>query len=519
MLAAALDYAAQRGWLIFPARFVLDDRTGKWGKKSWKSAKSSNGRAWGMTKDLDEVCRDFAKPSRTAVGIPTGAVNNIFVVETDTPAGHNVDGPTSLKLLEAEHGTLPDTLMAESPSKSRHRYFNHPGNGLKVRSTASELGPGIDVRGEGGMVIAPPSVRGDGHYRWLNNNPIADAPQWLIDLVVATSKSDGKGTDDDAEEPQAPIEQIRAAFAVIPNDDLGWEDWNNRGMALFRATAGSDDGLAIFHAWSSKSKKKYNAQRTDDKWAAYQSCPPTEIGVGSIFYWANEASPGWDDEQADDQLGEDDEARRRLLWEFIRTALRDGIDENQIIHACLDEKYRGRATYEHVRDHGGEDYIKRQIERALNYDPLIVRRKRSLIRVEGGKLHELWRAVQRELIDRHCPVYVRGNRLVQPLWRWEKALDGREFLTAQFERYNVPRLADMVAHYAVKFQKFDGRMKRWKDIDPPDNLIEHILEARQWNFRTVVGIINAPTMRADGSCSPRKATILQRSYGSSPPAM
>src|SRR5262249_14058204 len=303
----------------------------------------------------------------------------------------------------------------------------------------------------------------------------------------------------DAEEPQAPIEQIRAAFAVIPNDDLGWEDWNNRGMALFRATAGSDDGLAIFHAWSSKSKKKYNAQRTDDKWAAYQSCPPTEIGVGSIFYWANEASPGWDDEQADDQLGEDDEARRRLLWEFIRTALRDGIDENQIIHACLDEKYRGRATYEHVRDHGGEDYIKRQVKRALNYDPLIVRRKRSLSRVEGGKLHELWRAVQRELIDRHCPVYVRGNRLVQPLWRWEKALDGREFLTAQFERYNVPRLADMVAHYAVKFQKFDGRMKRWKDSDPPDNLIEHILEARQWNFRTVVGIINAPTMRADGS--------------------
>src|SRR5215475_8101955 len=102
--AAALDYATLRGWLIFPARFVLDNETGKWEKKSWKSAKSSNGRPWGMTKDAAEIRRDFAKPERSAVGIPTGATNGIFVVEGDTPAGHDVDGLASLKRLEAEHG-------------------------------------------------------------------------------------------------------------------------------------------------------------------------------------------------------------------------------------------------------------------------------------------------------------------------------------------------------------------------------------------------------------------------------
>jgi hypothetical protein len=58
-VAAALDYATQRGWLTFPARFVLDNQTGKWEKKSWKSAKSSNGRPWGMTKHPDEIRRDF----------------------------------------------------------------------------------------------------------------------------------------------------------------------------------------------------------------------------------------------------------------------------------------------------------------------------------------------------------------------------------------------------------------------------------------------------------------------------
>src|SRR5262245_9020289 len=107
VLAAALDYATQRDWLIFPARFKLDDKTGKWEKKSWKSAKTSNGRPWGMTQDPAEIRRDFAKPGRSAVGVPTGAVNNIFVVEADTPSGHDVDGLASLKQLEAEHGALP----------------------------------------------------------------------------------------------------------------------------------------------------------------------------------------------------------------------------------------------------------------------------------------------------------------------------------------------------------------------------------------------------------------------------
>ena len=65
-------------------------------------------------------------------------------------------------------------------------------------------------------------------------------------------------------------------------------------MALFRATAGSDDGLAVFHAWSRKSKK-YDEQVTTDRWEAYKTCPPTEIGVGSIFYWADQADPSWRD--------------------------------------------------------------------------------------------------------------------------------------------------------------------------------------------------------------------------------
>jgi hypothetical protein len=183
-LVAALSYATERGWDVFPADISFDKKTGRFNKKSHKSAKHSGGANWGKTRDPKQIRNDFKRWPQANIGIPTGADNKIWVLEIDTPKGHNVDGEASLRALEAKHEPLPQTLMAESPSGSRHRYFNWP-KGVVIKNSTSSIDPGIDVRGEGGMVIAPPSVRADGVYRWLNDNPIADAPQWLIDLAVA----------------------------------------------------------------------------------------------------------------------------------------------------------------------------------------------------------------------------------------------------------------------------------------------------------------------------------------------
>jgi len=175
ILDAALAYASH-GLAVFPACAAV--------KKSHKSAEHSDGRKWGATADPAEIRRDFARWPDARIGLPTGVGNRIVVVETDTVAGHGVDGVASLAQLEARHGALPDTRMACSPSGSLHRCFRHPGPGIKVRNSASELGAGIDVRGDGGMIIAPPSVNLDGQqYRWFNKLPIADMPAWLVELT------------------------------------------------------------------------------------------------------------------------------------------------------------------------------------------------------------------------------------------------------------------------------------------------------------------------------------------------
>lgn len=96
-------------------------------------------------------------------------------------------------------------------------------------------------------------------------------------------------------QPQADIGRIAMAMAVIPNNDRDWDPWNDVGLAVYRATGASEQGFRIFDAWSRQSSK-YNSEYTRGKWNAYHGCPPNRIGAGSIFHWANEACPGWDEE-------------------------------------------------------------------------------------------------------------------------------------------------------------------------------------------------------------------------------
>jgi hypothetical protein len=193
----AAHYAANNGWHVFP----VPPGT----KKSHKSALHSDGRPWGATIDAAEIRRDFQQWPDANVGIVTGAMSGIFVIETDTADGHGegTDGAAALARLEAEHGPLPPTLEAESPSGSIHRYYNHPA--FKIKNSASLIGPGIDIRGDGGMVVAPPSIKpGKGAYSWRNQLPIADAPQWLLDRIVA-----GK------EKPQPELSISKQAVAKV----------------------------------------------------------------------------------------------------------------------------------------------------------------------------------------------------------------------------------------------------------------------------------------------------------------
>jgi hypothetical protein len=307
VLAAALEYAA-KGWMVFPARFKGKD------KLSWKSKKFNDGLNWGMTTDPEEIRRDFTNPKfrNAGIGLPT-VVSGFFVLEVDTPEGHDVDGIAALAALEAKHGPLPPTRRAISPTGSVHYYFKCPVDSA-IKNSASEVAPGVDVRGKGGMVIAPPSVRpGKGEYKWLDEGEIVLPPPWLLDEVAAAASKDkpagaqsagaGEQPSDKQTDKQADPAKIARAMRVIPNDNLGWEKWNEWGMTLWAATGGAEAGFDIFDEWSRKSDK-FKAENVRARWDHYPTSPPSKRGAGTIFFTASKIDPGWNEASAGVRLSD-----------------------------------------------------------------------------------------------------------------------------------------------------------------------------------------------------------------------
>jgi predicted P-loop ATPase len=280
-LDAALSYATEPEWTVFP----VPPGT----KKSYKSKKHSNGVNWGATSDPEQIERDFKKWPKANVGIPTGTENGIFVIDADTIKGHGVDGIGNLQILIDANSPLPETRQAISPTGSKHYYFKYP-EGVKVINSDSQLALGVDVRGEGGMVVAPPSVKpGVGIYEWISEADIADAPRWLIDRLVQLAKKEQSPKVGPDSGPQADLELVAKAMDAMPNNPQGYEAWKDMGIRIFAAGA----PFEIFDKWSKKCSTKYDAAETKQAWQEITNSPPNRTGAGAIFKMANELAPGW----------------------------------------------------------------------------------------------------------------------------------------------------------------------------------------------------------------------------------
>jgi hypothetical protein len=96
-------------------------------------------------------------------------------------------GARSLADLEAANGRLPITRRARS-ARGSHLYFTAVGR--SVRCSAGRLGPGLDVRGDGGYIVAPPSRHATGTvYQWTETSDPAPVPGWLIALLAPVRPS------------------------------------------------------------------------------------------------------------------------------------------------------------------------------------------------------------------------------------------------------------------------------------------------------------------------------------------
>jgi hypothetical protein len=157
----AMGYV-QRGWAVFP---LIPNGKTPLTKNGFKDA----------SKDSQVVSLWWDQNPEANIGIATGTVSGLVVLDLDEKHG----GYETLEELNEQGFSVGNTLTAQTGGGGLHFYFRHPGFNVKNKAG---LFPGLDIRGDGGYVVAPGSIHESGHsYEWLETDlaPIENLPGWL----------------------------------------------------------------------------------------------------------------------------------------------------------------------------------------------------------------------------------------------------------------------------------------------------------------------------------------------------
>lgn len=174
MIDAALEYA-RAGFQVFPVK--------------QSKAPYIEGGLKNASSDPEQIRAWWTKWPHANIGIATGyASHGLVVIDLDVDKEKGVDGRESLRSWEAQHGVLPVTLCSITGRGGNHLLYYSM---QRVRNRTGVL-PGVDVRGDGGYIVAPPSIHANGQqYIWSDNKNITDllgkiapADQLVMQLIT-----------------------------------------------------------------------------------------------------------------------------------------------------------------------------------------------------------------------------------------------------------------------------------------------------------------------------------------------
>lgn len=236
---------------------------------------------------------------------------------------------------------------------------------------------------------------------------------------------------------EAPSHELIAdAVAHIPNNDLPYDEWIKVGLALYAALG--PEGRDLWQAWSAEAAKNDPAH-TALKWDSFAAV--RNVTVGTLFWLAKQN--GW----------------RAAQPRRVRTA-----------HTSRDAS-----------------------------DEAPTQGNRPLIRIRAGQMPETIDEAEEALLGSGLGFYQRGSIVVRPAMVPVAISGGRQI--------DAPRLVHVKAHHmaeaftkAAHWERFDMRAGEWIPTDCSQRLAEtYLAREGQWRLPVLTGIINAPTLRDDGS--------------------
>ena len=162
-LAKAKAYAKAYQWRIFPCGKDKKPLIKEWQKRA--------------TSDIAQIEEWWKQHPNASIGMACGKDSKVWVLDVDLP-----EGPEVLSALQKANGGFPLTLQQKTGGGGLQIFWAW--NGKQIRNSASKIGKNLDVRGEGGYVILPPSPHpSGGTYQWTQKVIPVVAPRWLTDLL------------------------------------------------------------------------------------------------------------------------------------------------------------------------------------------------------------------------------------------------------------------------------------------------------------------------------------------------
>src|SRR5580765_347646 len=215
MLDGALEIA-RKGWPIFPCNPV--------------NKSPLNSHAFKEATTDETVIREWWKLWPNAmIGVPMGEISGVFCVDLDRKIG-GADGVATWHELLGQFGAIPETRTHKTPSTGMHLLFLHEAGVRNV--PLNKIAPGIEIKGEGGYIVVPPSRMLDGREYIGNDIPATVAPAWFMakireyrgdggELDEELRADAGKGIyrEDDFNFPTTDPEEIKEMLRHIPADD------------------------------------------------------------------------------------------------------------------------------------------------------------------------------------------------------------------------------------------------------------------------------------------------------------
>lgn len=404
------------------------------------------------------------------VGVATGAASGFFVLDVDPENG----GDDSLAALVEEYGELPTTAQARTASGGSHFLFKLPD--FSVTNSASRIGEGLDIRGNGGQIVVAPSRTAKGSYQWVNapwSTEIAEAPAWLIDHLGRTPKSATVQLNAVTSFPLATPEVIQLARTAL--DEFGPAiDGQGGGLKTVQAAAilTHDFALSDSEAWP------------------------------LFLEWNTTCEPPWEEEdlkvrlQRGRKYGKAEYGCKRpsTIVERAEREIRDWETKGNNKDTMFDLIARVRNVMEACDDLAKREYVEVLLESSTGISRKSLGLPRVIvpIKIQQGEIlvtTELFKCADESVKALHASgaVYQRANMLCEVVLG-----DDRTFI----HDLSVARIQDLMtqcAHYVHVEEK--GPVRRVAPIS-----VATMLHSRRMHpLRILEAVTTAPIFLADGS--------------------